>query len=329
MDIITERIPCKECGALILPATYERNAGSCALCDRGIKMEACELCGKESSVLSMIKGKKTCLKCNMKLSVRVKTQWKNVCSTNYNSLDIKSLQIKPYPDFEEVFTQPELKGFYYPLCTVSYKNKDTNQNFIFHIVSSNGLWLDEDKITPELNNSFSVFQLKGDKYQFNGHLKSFVGYEYIPVLKNYLDQYFKENGKNYQDSQEQSAQFVAHIQLNYPGELNSFDSEYYITTFFNYHIRKAKSQEKKANNQLTPFKSTMHKDFFTPYNHKNFLGIGEEIIINEKHFDYPAQLMQKIPIGACWADKYFQEENNTFTFYDPAEFLVYFINQNS
>lgn len=92
----------------------------------------------------------------MKLSVRVKTQWKNVCSTIYNALDIKSLQIKPYPDFEEVFTQSELKGFYYPLCTVSYKNKNTNQNLTFHIVSSNGLWLDEGKTTPELNNSFSV-----------------------------------------------------------------------------------------------------------------------------------------------------------------------------
>ena len=111
-----DKIPCKECGALILPTTFEKNNGSCLLCVRGIKKEFCEICSRESTGLTNVNGKKVCLKCNMKLSEPIVERWKSSCNPTHNNFDIESLEVKPFPEFEEVFEDNNLKGFFFPLC---------------------------------------------------------------------------------------------------------------------------------------------------------------------------------------------------------------------
>lgn len=324
-----DKIPCKECGALILPTTFEKNNGRCLLCVRGIKKEFCELCSAESTVLANINGKRVCLKCNMKLSQPIAERWKNSCSPKSNIFDIESLEVKPYPEFEEVFEDHNLKGFFYPLCSVIYKEKQSGINRAFHIVSHNGLWLDESKCTFELNEDFSVFELISDKYQFNGNTTSFKGYEYVKDLFTFLIKDFEDNKTDYLNSKFTSSDYVKHIQTNYSNDLTSFDFKYYLESFFTYHRQKFLFQNQIKNNNFLPIKDIQKLNLFTPYNEKNFINVGEEMILNEKYFKITANLIEKTPIGVCWVDKYFEDGNNIFAFYDDKNKYVYCVNQYS
>ena len=56
------------------------------------------------------------------------------------------MKINLYPNFDDAFADETLKGIFYPLCSLTlekYPNK------IFHIISSNGLWMDENFETKE------------------------------------------------------------------------------------------------------------------------------------------------------------------------------------
>ena len=324
-----DKIPCKECGTLILPTTFEKNNGRCLLCVRGIKKEFCELCSFESTVLTNVNGKKVCLKCNMKLSEPIVERWKNSCSPTSNIFDIESLEVKPYPEFEEVFEDNNLKGFFFPLCSLIYRDKKSDINRVFHVLSHNGLWLDESKSTFELNENFSVFEIKLDKYQFNGSITSFKGYDYVKNLFAFLIKHFEDNTTSYLNTKFTSADFVKHIQANYFNDLTLFDSEYYLESFFTYHKQKFNFKNQTNNNNFLPIKDFKNLNLFTAYNEKDFINVGEEIIINEKYFKITANLIEKTPIGVCWVDEYFQDGNNIFAFYDDKNKYVYFVNQYS
>lgn len=324
-----DKIPCKECGALILPTTFEKNNGRCLLCVRGIKKEICEMCNKESTLLTKIDERKVCLKCNMKLSEPIVERWKNSCNSTTNPFDAESLELKPYPEFDEVFVNDNLKGFYFPLCSLIYKDKKSGTNRTFHILSHNGLWLDESENSFELNQDFSVFKLIADKYEFNGALTNFKGQSYVKELFGFLVQDLEKNKTNYLDPKFTSAEFVNHILVNYPADLTLFDFEYYLTSFFTYHRQKIKFKNEITNNNFIPFKDIKKLNLFTAYNDRNFINVGEEVIINEKYFKIPADLIERIPIGVCWVDEYFQDGNNIFAFYDNENEFVYCVNQYS
>lgn len=317
MEYMMEKLPCKECGALILPATYQKNDGTCMLCANGIKKETCDNCGKESTVLSSHQGRRICLRCSMSRTKPIADAWKQSCSKGKHPFKIESLEVRHYPDFEDVFLDEKLEGFFYPLCTLSFFKKEADKRQVFHLVSYNGLWLDETQESAELNEGFSAFELKEGKYDFKGDLKSFKGHAHIPGLYRFLKEDFERSGVDYLNTGMTEEGYKAHIAAHYTKELESFDSTYYINTFFNYGIRKLKQTNQHA------------KKFFSAFNTKDFIAGGEELIINEKHYSFPVNLVNAIPLGACWLCEYGVDGNNTFAFYDPEKSIVYNVNQYS
>jgi len=312
-----EKLPCKGCGAFILPATYQKNDGVCMLCANGIKKEICDNCGKEATVLSSRQGKRICLRCSMSATKPVAEAWKQSCSKGKHPFKIESLQVIHYPDFGDVFFDKKLEGFFYPLCSLSFSKKEGDKKQVFHLVSYNGLWLDETQKSAELNEGFSVFELKGGKYDFKGDLKSFKGHTDIPDLYRFLKEDFERLGAEYLSKGITEEEYEAHITAHYTKEFGSFDSTYYINTFFNYGIKKLKQKNHNA------------KKLFSAFNTKDFIAGGEELIINEKYYSFPANLINAIPLGACWLYQYGVEGNNIFAFYDPKKSIVYNVNQYS
>lgn len=320
-----EKLPCKNCGSLILSTTYQKNDGICLLCARGITKESCDICHKQSTILTSRDGKKICLKCNMQFSLPLIERWKNSCNPTNNIFDIDSLQIKLYPEFEEVFLNNELKGFYFPLCSIIYKNKKNGKNNTFHIVSHNGLWLDETKNYQEINPNYSVFKIVDNKYLFHGDLEAFIGNKDIKDLSTFLEQNLENITRNKLTFKE----FLNHTLEKHPFDLRSFDYKHYIETFFYYQSQKIKFKNEIKENNFMPFKNLKNLNLFTGYDNDDFINIGEEIIINEKYFENQAHLIEKIPLGSCSSDEYFHDGNNIFAFFDEENQLVYCANQYS
>lgn len=316
-----EKLPCKNCGSLILSTTYQKNDGICLLCTRGITKESCEICYKEATVLTNIDGKKVCLKCNIKLSIPLVELWKNSCNPKNNIFDIESLEIKPYPEFEEIFLDNSLKGFYYPLCSVKFKHK--NQNQIFHILSHNGLWIDETKNSHELNAQYSLFKKINNKYTFQGNLKTFKGHNYIEKLYKFLEINF-DLTINFTYKK-----FLNFVVENYPISFKNFDYEHYIESFFYYKTNKIKFKNEIKIDDFIPYEKIKNQNLFKNYSDNDFINIGEEIILNEKHFENQAELLNKTPLGCCWVEKYFQDGNSIFCFFDEEKQMVYCVNHYS
>lgn len=313
-----EKLPCKECGALILPATFQKNDGSCRLCADGIKKERCGDCGKESTVLSNLDGKRVCLKCNMSRTKPLTDTWKQSCSIEKHPFKIESLELSHYPNFEDVFLDKKLEGFFYPLCSLYFSGKEDDKKQVFHLVSCNGLWLDQAEESAGLNEGFSAFELKDGKYDFKGDLKPFKGHTDIPDLYRFLKEDFERSGAEYLNMGMTEEEYEDHVASHYTKQSESFDSAYYIHTFFNYSIKKLKQTRRRGAENL-----------FSAFNTTDFIAASEELIVNEKYYAFPANLANTIPLGACWSYEYGVDGNNTFAFYDPEKSLVYNVNQYS
>lgn len=318
-----DKVACKGCGSLILPTTYQKNNGFCLLCVRGITKDSCDICNKEVTVLTQINGKKICLNCNNKLSTPLTELWKNLCKEETNPFEINKIQIKPYPEFEEVFIDNSLKGFYYPLCTLKINDQITGQIHIFHVLSNNGLWLDGNKSSSKINSNYSVFKRIENKYTSDGNVIVFLGHKYVKELFQFLEQNFDEKKHT------KANELLEDVIKNYPIDMSSFDYEYYIETFFDYRKHKSKLKREIKEDGFIQFEKIKKLNLFNGYNHKDFINEGEEIIVNEKHFENKADLINKIPIGCCWIDQYFSDGNNTFVFFDKENDQIYCVNQYS
>lgn len=296
-----EKKSCNECGTLVLSSTFNKHKGLCALCARGIKKTICDTCKNQVSVpLKQSDGTKLCLKCSMQLSQPIRDLWKKKCDLTNNVFSLEGIEIIEYPDFTTVFENEELKGIYHPLCSVKIKKKKSKDYSIFHIVSHNGVWLNDENNTGNPNEEYSIFKISQNKYQFNGDLSRFKGYELIKDLFNFLTEEYNKKLKL------TSEEFINHIISTYPIDISSFDYLNYIETFYYFN-----EQKPKKNNG------------FEPFNKKKFISIGEELILNNK------ELITLVPIGVCWSEHYFQDGNSIFLFYEPEQNFIYCVNQYS
>ena len=114
--------------------------------------------------------------------------------------------IKPYPAFNEVFADDELKGVFYPLCTVVDKEKHKNKTF--HFISSNGLWMNEAFETKVNTAQYTVFDLENDKYRFKGNLKLYNGFEQAKLIFPILEEDFEKNGENCLKNKTKTDQYI-------------------------------------------------------------------------------------------------------------------------
>ncbi len=88
------------------------------------------------------------------------------------------MKIELYPNFESVFTDEQLKGIFYPLCSIELDDKTT-----LFFVSSNGIWIDENDTSDVNSNCFTKFDLVENKYTFNGNIELYNGLR--PCKRNF------------------------------------------------------------------------------------------------------------------------------------------------
>ena len=140
------------------------------------------------------------------------------------------MEIKMYPSFNEVFTNEELLGVFYPLCSVE------NQ---LHFVSSNGLWMDEQFETENNTTEYTKFELKNGKYDFKGDIRLYKGYEYAKSVFPVIENDFNINGKNYLTNRLKTELYMENIRKILPPQTNDeIDLDYYLQTFYEFSINK-------------------------------------------------------------------------------------------
>lgn len=149
----------------------------------------------------------------------------------------KSFEIKVYPAFDDVFANDELKGVFYPLCSVTETKKYKNKTF--HFVSSNGLWMDEDFATELNTPEYSIFEIKNDRYVFEGNPKLYNGFEQAKLLFPILENDFEKNGEGYLKGKTKTEKYIElQKQLLSDDFDGDFDIDYYIQTFYEFSINK-------------------------------------------------------------------------------------------
>jgi len=140
------------------------------------------------------------------------------------------MEIKMYPAFNEVFTNDELLGVFYPLCSVE-KN--------LHFISSNGLWMDEQYQTEDNSFEYTKFDLKNGKYDFKGDIRLYKGYEYAKKTFSILENDFNKNGNDYLKNRLKTEFYIEEIKKMLPAQTKEdIDLKYYLQTFYEFSINK-------------------------------------------------------------------------------------------
>lgn len=146
------------------------------------------------------------------------------------------MNIELYPTYNRVFTDEQLKGIFYPLCAVELN--DENQTKLF-FVSSNGVWINEKHSSDNNNRSFTKFSLVENKYEFNGNIELYEGYEIVKEIFEKLENDFEKNGEDYLKSRCKTNDYIDKLKPEISIEKKSdFDLDYYLQTFYEYSINR-------------------------------------------------------------------------------------------
>lgn len=320
------KIPCKTCGTFILESTSLKNNGNCMLCKRGITKEICENCHKESDVLSEINGKRICLSCNIKISNQ-KLDSMSENNSNHKRFDVTTLKIKPFPDHQEVFTSEDTCGLFFPLCSFKIVDTQSNNQQCFHIVSHNGIWLDDTHSDLHLNSDYFKFNIIEDKYEFKGHIEAFNGYRFIKDILPFLDKDFEKNKTSYINLD--SEQYISSQLSKYTQVPENFDFEYYLNNYFSYHKNKMKYIDRVVINDFQKIESFVNDYYINLSTDSDFTNLIGEIILNQDYLQFPVDLETMIPTAVCYNSSYFEDGNDTFLFLNEEFTTAYCINHYS
>ncbi|QOW46626.1 MULTISPECIES: hypothetical protein [Acinetobacter] len=146
------------------------------------------------------------------------------------------MKIELYPNFNDVFTDETLKGIFYPLCSVIL---DQYPNQIFHFISSNGLWMNENFETEHNTFQYTLFEIIDHKYKFHGDVKLYQGFEHAKNIFHDLQNDFTRNGQLYLKSKLKTEVYIDQQKRNLNlKKHDDFDLDYYLQTFYEFSINK-------------------------------------------------------------------------------------------
>lgn len=146
------------------------------------------------------------------------------------------MKIELYPTFDEVFYDQQLKGIFYPLCSIELDDAQKTKLFF---VSSNGIWMNESETSDFNNSAFTKFDIVDSKYKFNGNLDLYQGHQKAKDFFILMEMDFEENGKSYLENKVSTASYIANIKPKLADfEESELDVEYYLQTFYEYAITK-------------------------------------------------------------------------------------------
>lgn len=242
------------------------------------------------------------------------------------------MKLELYPTFDSVFTDNQLKGIFYPLCTIEL-NDEKNTRLFF--VSSNGIWTNENTSSENNNHTYTKFNLVENKYQFNGNIELYLGHEIAKQIFQLLETDFEENGKRYLDNKTKTEEFINQTKskISIP-ENTEFDIDYYIQTFYEFSINKLKYQ---LTNEFGAFREIID-DWDKPeekspivyeISSENHSGFADIEINAEYLFPKSINLTDYEKIGQVIGFEFFADGNDSILLYNKNDKTVLSINSYS
>ncbi len=242
------------------------------------------------------------------------------------------MNIELYPKFDKIFTDETLKGIFYPLCSLTL---EAYPNKIFHFISSNGIWMDENHKTENNTLDYTLFELRGNKYQFNGDIKLYKGYEQAKKIIDKLQKDFDKNGRAYLDTKTQTDDYVSNQKQNLNIQSNDdFDVDYYLQTFYEFSINKLNFELTKRFGEFRhiidgwgkPDKSSI---IYEIKDKDNSTGFGDIEINKEYIFPKTIKIDKYAKIGFVIGYEFFTDGNDSYLVFDEDKERVICINHYS
>ena len=230
------------------------------------------------------------------------------------------MKIDLYPNFDEVFTDEILKGIFYPLCSLTL---DKYPKKVFHFISSNGLWIDENFETENNTFSYTLFDVIENKYKFKGNIKLYKGSEKAKRIFEKLQNDFNVNGKQYIESKTQTDDYIKKQKetLNIQTD-DEFDVDYYIQTFYEFSINKLNFE---STNEFGAFRGIIDGwssgDFKSPIIYDETTNELKETL-NECDMPEIENIDTFEVIGKIVGFEFFTDGNDTVLFYNNSDKIL-------
>lgn len=230
-----------------------------------------------------------------------------------------------FPSYEEVFAEDTLRGIFYPVCKVV----DERYPCPLYIVSSNGLFFDEQYITDQNSHIYTLFDIVDGQYVFNGDIRLYKGYEVIQEVFLILQEDFVKNKEKYSSLLRTSIHDkaydlyveallpqVAHLAL-------SFNFAYYAKTFLLYHLSKERYKEEGVHTTYRAGKEIVLDNI-------DMQGSYGDIEINAEYIFPESMHFESFEfVGSIYGDDFFAESNDVSLLYQKDTYKVLIVNSCS
>jgi hypothetical protein len=241
------------------------------------------------------------------------------------------MNIKLYPNFDKVFIDEVLKGIFYPLCSLTLEKYPKR---IFHFISSNGLWMDENHKTENNTFDYTLFEIKENKYKFNGDIKLYKGFEQAKDIFGKLQEDFDKNGLVYLETKTKADDYILNQKRNLKIEANdNFDLDYYLQTFYEFSINKLNfelTNDFGAYRHIIDDWGKSDKSSIV-YEIKNDNSTGYADIEVNKEFIFPKtiEIENYTKIGFIIGHEFFTDGNDSYILFDKNKEKIISINHYS
>ncbi|MDR0229165.1 MAG: hypothetical protein LBI72_08900 [Flavobacteriaceae bacterium] len=237
------------------------------------------------------------------------------------------MEIKLYPLFEEVFVNQDLKGIFYPLCTVQIATGEK-----LHFVSHNGIWTNSQSSSEQNTDSYVCFEVKEGKYTFTGDINLYQGYQDAPMIHQILVQDFEANGIKYWKQRTTEEDYAKQVQKLLPNISSTLDVDTYIEFFYAYALNKLVFEQTGQFGKFRQLISSYAKAATSPYVYTIGSDTYEEIL---HHTTIEDELPSSIildrykPIGVTIGHEFFTDGNDCLLYYNTEEKIVICVNSYS
>jgi len=244
------------------------------------------------------------------------------------------MKFELYPDFDEVFEDENLRGFFYPLCKVMDFEDDIKSPLFF--ISTNGLFMDDHFKSPHNSSVYTCFYLHNGKYRFEGDLRLYKGHKAARDVFLMLSDDFKLNGEQYLSQKTKPIKYMDSLKSKMNINFGDLDVNYFFETFYSFSLNKLHFEKTKELsiynhiingfvNQERGLESAL--DFEIPTG--NSSGFADIEINKEFLFPSSIDIDQYQKIGYTVGSEFFMDGNDSYLLYDKDNNRVVCINHYS
>lgn len=232
------------------------------------------------------------------------------------------VNITLYPAYADVFTNDDLKGVFYPLCTVTLENEEQ-----LHFVSHNGMWIDEEVESSTNNSQFVVLKIEKGKYQFIGNTAVYAGYAVAKQVYSIVQEDFDKNGIAYLNAKKKTEEYIEEMECRLRDiAIGEFDLAYYLQTFYEYSINKV---DYNRSGKFGRFRQVI--DGWGKPDESKYVYASDASLLEEMKDEFDAFLPNSNfeEIGYTIGYEFFTDGNDNYLCYDKDNQLAVIVNHYS